>query len=97
MTGIVLEGGYLAARRTLLHCSDLMEGMGRWKSRTFSQILHIMSDDLTDYEGHSNDEEEVAGYEMDLRDNDDRERTRSATRLGPRDEGQQQQEASHQL
>ncbi|USP76889.1 hypothetical protein yc1106_04163 [Curvularia clavata] len=97
MTGIVLEGGYLAARRTLLHCSDLMEGMGRWKSRTFSQILHIMSDDLTDYEGHSNDEEEVSGYEMDLRDNDDRERTRSATRLGPRDEGQQQQEASHQL
>ena len=52
ITGIALEGGYLAARRTLLHCADLMEGMGRWKSRTFSQILHIMSDDLTDYEGH---------------------------------------------
>jgi hypothetical protein len=52
ITGIALEGGYLAARRTLLHCADLMEGMGRWKSRTFSQILHIMSDDLTDYDGH---------------------------------------------
>lgn len=51
ITGIALEGGYLAARRTLLHCADLMEGMGRWKSRTFSQILHIMSDDLTDYDG----------------------------------------------
>jgi hypothetical protein len=62
ITGIALEGGYLAARRTLLHCADLMEGMGRWKSRTFSQILHIMSDDLTDYEGHEGEgegEEEV--------------------------------------
>lgn len=51
ITGIALEGGYLAARRTLLHCADLMEGIGRWKSHTFSQILHIMSDDLTDYDG----------------------------------------------
>jgi len=51
ITGIALEGGYLAARRTLLHCADLMDGMGRWKSRTFSQILHIMSDDLTETDG----------------------------------------------
>lgn len=51
ITGIALEGGYLAARRTLLHCADLMDGMGRWKSRTFSQILHIMSDDLTEMDG----------------------------------------------
>ncbi|KAF1937898.1 hypothetical protein EJ02DRAFT_411467 [Clathrospora elynae] len=56
ITGIALEGGYLAARRTLLHCADLMEGMGRWKSRTFSQILHIMSDDLTDYDFPDTDE-----------------------------------------
>lgn len=56
MVGMALEGGYLAARRTLLHCADLMEGMGRWKSRTFSQILHIMSDDLTDYDGPDNDD-----------------------------------------
>lgn len=56
ITGIPLEGGYLAARRTLLHCADLMDGMGRWKSRTFSQILHIMSDDLTDVDvGDSDD------------------------------------------
>ncbi|KAF1830641.1 hypothetical protein BDW02DRAFT_507131 [Decorospora gaudefroyi] len=63
ITGIALEGGYLAARRTLLHCADLMEGMGRWKSRTFSQILHIMSDDLTDYEGEdgADGEDEVEG------------------------------------
>lgn len=61
ITGIALEGGYLAARRTLLHCADLMEGMGRWKSRTFSQILHIMSDDLTDYEGSGNEEGEGEG------------------------------------
>jgi hypothetical protein len=58
ITGIALEGGYLAARRTLLHCADLMEGMGRWKSRTFSQILHIMSDDLTDYDGQDGDDGE---------------------------------------
>jgi hypothetical protein len=56
ITGIALEGGYLAARRTLLHCADLMDGMGRWKSRTFSQILHIMSDDLTEMEAPDSDE-----------------------------------------
>jgi hypothetical protein len=55
ITGIALEGGYLAARRTLLHCADLMDGVGRWKSRTFSQILHIMSDDLTEMDGDSDD------------------------------------------
>ncbi|KAF1996675.1 hypothetical protein P154DRAFT_607773 [Amniculicola lignicola CBS 123094] len=56
ITGIALEGGYLAARRTLLHCADLMDGMGRWKSRTFSHILHIMSDDLTDMDVVDSDE-----------------------------------------
>lgn len=56
ITGIALDGGYLAARRTLLHCADLMDGMGRWKSRTFSQILHIMSDDLTEMDGPDSDE-----------------------------------------
>ncbi|KAF2467457.1 uncharacterized protein BDR25DRAFT_291862 [Lindgomyces ingoldianus] len=56
ITGIAMEGGYLAARRTLLHCADLMDGMGRWKSRTFSQILHIMSDDLTDVDVADSDE-----------------------------------------
>ncbi|KAF2109515.1 hypothetical protein BDV96DRAFT_585716 [Lophiotrema nucula] len=56
ITGIAMEGGYLAARRTLLHCADLMDGMGRWKSRTFSQILHIMSDDLTETDGPDSDE-----------------------------------------
>lgn len=55
ITGIALEGGYLAARRTLLHCADLMDGVGRWKSRTFSQILHIMSDDLTETDGDSDE------------------------------------------
>ena len=48
LSGVRLEGGYLPARKTLLHYADLMEGMGRWKSTTFSRILHIMSDDLTD-------------------------------------------------
>ncbi|KAI2479125.1 C2H2 type zinc finger domain containing protein [Pyrenophora tritici-repentis] len=27
ITGVTLDGGYLAARRTLLHCADLMEGL----------------------------------------------------------------------
>ncbi|KAJ8111616.1 hypothetical protein OPT61_g5833 [Boeremia exigua] len=56
MSNIPLEGGYAAARKTLLHCADLMEGMGRWKSRTFSQILHIMSDDLTEFNGLDHDD-----------------------------------------
>jgi hypothetical protein len=62
ITGIALEGGYLAARRTLLHCADLMDGMGRWKSRTFSNILHIMSDDLSDFEGHADDSADEGGW-----------------------------------
>ncbi|KZM24474.1 DNA binding [Ascochyta rabiei] len=56
MANVTLEGGYAAARKTLLHCADLMEGMGRWKSRTFSQILHIMSDDLTEFNGPDHDD-----------------------------------------
>lgn len=86
ITGITLDAGYLAARRTLLHCADLMEGMGRWKSRTFSQILHIMSDDLTDYEAHSNDDDDDDDddNEMQERDAEDRERMRtSSTTLIP--------------
>lgn len=98
ITGIALEVGYLAARRTLLHCADLMEGMGRWKSRTFSQILHIMGDDLTDYDGHSNDEDEAAGdFENEAQHESERERTRSAPRLGLGDEQQRQQEANYRL
>lgn len=56
MGNVTLEAGYAAARKTLLHCADLMEGMGRWKSRTFSQILHIMSDDLTEFNGPDHDD-----------------------------------------
>ncbi|KAF9699779.1 hypothetical protein EKO04_002542 [Ascochyta lentis] len=56
MGNVTLEGGYAAARKFLLHCADLMEGMGRWKSRTFSQILHIMSDDLTEFDGPDHDD-----------------------------------------
>jgi hypothetical protein len=57
MATVAIEGGYAAARKTLLHSADLMEGMGRWKSRTFSQILHIMSDDLTEFNGPDHDDE----------------------------------------
>lgn len=44
--GYIHNDGYRSARRILLHFADLMEGMGKWKSRTFSEILHIISDDL---------------------------------------------------
>lgn len=46
MAGAVHQGGYQSARRVLLDYANLMEGMGSWKLRTFSQVLHIMSDDL---------------------------------------------------
>lgn len=38
--------GYMPARRVLLDFAQLMDGMGAWKPRTFSRILHIMSDVL---------------------------------------------------
>lgn len=47
--GCKVEGGYEAARRSMVHCADLMDGIGRWKSRSFSQILHVMGDDLSEF------------------------------------------------
>ncbi|KAL9618209.1 MAG: hypothetical protein Q9160_007043 [Pyrenula sp. 1 TL-2023] len=44
--GIPHPGGYESARRVLLDFSTLMDGTGERKSRIFSQILHIMCDDL---------------------------------------------------
>ncbi|KAH8807379.1 hypothetical protein F5884DRAFT_674767 [Xylogone sp. PMI_703] len=50
IAGWKIDGGYEAARRCMVHCADLMDGIGRWKSRSFSQILHIMGDDLSDFD-----------------------------------------------
>ena len=38
--------GYVSARRVLLEFAHLMDEMGAWKPKTFSRILHIMSDVL---------------------------------------------------
>lgn len=46
LSGIPHPGGYESARRVLLDFSTLMDGTGERKSRIFSQILHIMCDDL---------------------------------------------------
>jgi len=40
------SGGYLSARRVLMEYAHLMDEMGAWKPRTYSRILHIMSDVL---------------------------------------------------
>lgn len=44
--GAVATSGYESARRVLLDYAHLMDGMGPWKPRTFSKILHIMSNVL---------------------------------------------------
>lgn len=50
LSGITRHGGYESSRRVLLDFATLMDGIGERKSRTFSQILHIMSDDLMNVE-----------------------------------------------
>ncbi|KAF2157790.1 hypothetical protein K461DRAFT_24387 [Myriangium duriaei CBS 260.36] len=40
--------GYMSARRVLHDFAHLMDEMGPWKPKTFSRILHIMSDVLED-------------------------------------------------
>lgn len=46
INGAIAIGGYQSARRTLLDFAHLMDGIGTWKPRTLSRILHIMSDVL---------------------------------------------------
>lgn len=48
VVGIVHPPGYSSCGRVLLHAADLMQTLGKWKSRTFSQILHLLTDDLMD-------------------------------------------------
>ena len=42
--------GYTEARRCWLHFASLMEGLGRWRSRVFSRVLHAMCDGQSDVE-----------------------------------------------
>lgn len=48
ITGVIHPPGYSSCRRVLLHTADLMQTLGKWKSRMFSQILHLLTDDLMD-------------------------------------------------
>ncbi|KAI1629828.1 hypothetical protein EDD37DRAFT_70158 [Exophiala viscosa] len=44
--GVAHQGGYESARRVLLDFANLMDGISGRRLRTFTQVLHIMSDDL---------------------------------------------------
>ncbi|ETN46260.1 uncharacterized protein HMPREF1541_00444 [Cyphellophora europaea CBS 101466] len=46
LNGVPHQGGYESARRVLLDFANLMDGISGRKLRTFTQVLHIMSDDL---------------------------------------------------
>jgi hypothetical protein len=46
LAGVMQQGGYESARRVLLDFANLMDGISGRKLRMFTQILHIMSDDL---------------------------------------------------
>ncbi|KAI1608311.1 hypothetical protein EDD36DRAFT_412664 [Exophiala viscosa] len=57
ITGIVHPPGYPSCGRVLLHAADLMQTLGKWKSRTFSQILHLLTDDLMDIDAADGEHE----------------------------------------
>ncbi|KXJ87816.1 hypothetical protein Micbo1qcDRAFT_167404 [Microdochium bolleyi] len=50
MADSIVSGGYVQARKCWLRCVHLMLSLGRWNSRIFSRILHVMADSLTDLE-----------------------------------------------
>lgn len=59
ITGIVHPPGYSSCGRVLLHAADLMQTLGKWKSRTFSQILHLLTDDLMDIDAVDGEDADV--------------------------------------
>ena len=46
LAGVTQQGGYESARRVLLDFANLMDGVATRKLKVFTQVLHIMSDDL---------------------------------------------------
>ncbi|KIX04623.1 uncharacterized protein Z518_05493 [Rhinocladiella mackenziei CBS 650.93] len=46
LNGVAHQGGYESARRVLLDFANLMDGISGRRLRMFTQVLHIMSDDL---------------------------------------------------
>ncbi|RSL55956.1 hypothetical protein CEP53_006940 [Fusarium sp. AF-6] len=49
-SGVILEGGYNAAKRILLEFASLLEDVGKWKAKGFCHVLKILSDSLLDIE-----------------------------------------------
>ncbi|RSL43061.1 hypothetical protein CEP54_015245 [Fusarium duplospermum] len=49
-SGVILEGGYNAAKRILLEFASLLEDVGKWKAKGFCHVLKILSDSLLDME-----------------------------------------------
>lgn len=56
ITGVVHPPGHSSCRRVLLHAADLMQTLGKWKSRTFSHILYLLTDDLMDIDAADDEE-----------------------------------------
>lgn len=46
LSGVTHQGGYESARRVLLDFANLMDGISGRKLRIYTQVLHIMADDL---------------------------------------------------
>ncbi|KAL2205524.1 hypothetical protein CC79DRAFT_1359461 [Sarocladium strictum] len=46
----IVTSGITEARKCWLQFASLMMGLGRWKARTFSRILHVMCDNLLEGE-----------------------------------------------
>ena len=51
----IMSPGHTQARKCWLHFASLMLGLGRWKSRTFSRILHVMCDSLSDLDPNNSE------------------------------------------
>lgn len=48
--GVQFQGGYQSSRKILLDFANLLKDSGKWGSKKFSYVLHIMSDVLLDVE-----------------------------------------------
>ncbi|KAM5349582.1 hypothetical protein ACJ41O_006087 [Fusarium nematophilum] len=51
-----LQTGYAQARKSWLHFASLMQGLGRWKTRTFARILYVLCDNLSEMEQNATQE-----------------------------------------
>ncbi|KAH6976475.1 hypothetical protein BKA56DRAFT_488082 [Ilyonectria sp. MPI-CAGE-AT-0026] len=56
LSDFMLKPGYTQACKCWLHFASLMLGLGRWKSRSFSRILHVMCNNLSDMDPNNFDD-----------------------------------------